>query len=94
VVTVKVFDRACSFKSNRPELVQEIASLAEEEIALVRGQFPELRNEMDLAAHVAFRLSRRLMKCLQVIGELNSTLDQAECRVERMAISIDRSLEE
>jgi hypothetical protein len=92
VVTVEVFDRLCRFKSNRPELVQEIASLAEEEIALVRGQFPGLRHEMDLAAHVAFRLARRLNKCLREIGELSSSLDEAENRVRRMTKNIDRSL--
>ncbi|MDR1111204.1 MAG: cell division protein ZapA [Deltaproteobacteria bacterium] len=94
VVTVKVFDRKCRFKSNRPELVQEIASLAEEEIALVKGQFPGLQHEMDLAAHVAFRLARRLNRCLREIGELNSSLDEAENRVKRMTTSIDLCLGE
>jgi hypothetical protein len=94
VVTVKVFNRPCSFKSNRPDLVHQIASLAEEEATLVKGQFPGLTNEMDLAAHVAFRLARRLIKCLRDIGELNTSLDEAEDRVERMALDIDQRLGE
>jgi hypothetical protein len=92
VVTVKVFGRPCSFKSNRPEIVHQIASLAEEEIALVKGQFPGLKNEMDLAAHVAFRLARRLAKCQKEIGELNDSLGEAEDRIERMAMTIDQRL--
>ncbi|MDR2367407.1 MAG: hypothetical protein LBF58_04740 [Deltaproteobacteria bacterium] len=94
VVTVMVFDRPCRFKSNRPDVVYQIASLAEEETALVRDQFPGLKNEMDLAAHVAFRLARRLAKCLKDIGELNSSLDEAEERVDRMAMDIDQRLGE
>jgi hypothetical protein len=94
VVTVKVFDRYCSFKSNRPERVQEIASLAEDEIAKVKGQFPGIKNEMDLAAHVTFRLARKLSQCLQEISELSSSLDEAENRVKRMNSNIDQSLGE
>ncbi|MDR2302525.1 MAG: cell division protein ZapA [Deltaproteobacteria bacterium] len=92
VVTVKVFGRPCSFKSNRPEIVHQIASMAEEEINLVKGQFPGLKNEMDLAAHVAFRLARRLAKCQKEIGELNNSLGEAEDRIERMAMTIDQRL--
>jgi hypothetical protein len=92
VVTVNVFDRPCSFKSNRPDVVRQIASLTEQEINTVRAQFPGLTSDMDLAAHVAFRLARRLHKCLQIISELNVSLDEVEERIERMAINIDQSL--
>jgi hypothetical protein len=94
VVKVKIFDRTCSFKSNRPELVREIASKTEEELSLVRGQLPGLTNDIDLAAHVAFRLARELTRCFQKIAELNSTLDESRERVERMTMIIDQNLGE
>jgi hypothetical protein len=71
--------------------VRQIASLAEKEIALVKVQHPGLSDEMDLAAQVAFRLSRRLLKCLKDIEDLSASLDEAENRVKRMTINIDRS---
>jgi sulfite reductase alpha subunit-like flavoprotein len=92
VVTVKVFGRKCSFKSNRPELVKEIAKLAEEEMRLVKSQLPSLRQEMDLAAHAAFRLARRLIRCLRDFDELDLEAREAEDRVERLAERIDQSL--
>jgi hypothetical protein len=92
VVTVKVFGRRCSFKSNRPELVREIARIAEEEMRLVRSQLPSLRHEMDLAAHAAFRLARRLVRCLRDQEELSGEAREAEDRIERLAELIDQSL--
>jgi hypothetical protein len=94
VVTVNVLNRTCRFKSNRPELVKRIASMSQEETALVREQFPGVTNELDLAAQVAFRLARRLDKCLRDIRDLHSSLDAAEERVERLAREIDKRLGE
>ncbi|MDR1050308.1 MAG: hypothetical protein LBP95_04360 [Deltaproteobacteria bacterium] len=92
VVTVRVLGRRCSFMSNRPELVGEIAALAEEETASVKAQIPGVRHEMDLAAHVAFRLARRLVRCLGENAELASSLKEAGERVDRLADAVDQSL--
>jgi hypothetical protein len=93
VVTVKIFDRLCSFKSNRPELVEEIASLADEEISLIKAQFPGIKHEMDLAAHAAFGLARRLLKILRENRDLHLSLEEAEQKVEQMTVKIESALE-
>jgi hypothetical protein len=92
VVTVDILGRKCSFRSNRPDLVREIAGMVRNEIADVESRFPGLLSDLDLAAHAAFSLARRLSKCLSQNGELISALNEAEDRVDRLTTNIDRRL--
>jgi hypothetical protein len=93
VVTVKIFGRQYRFKSNCPEFVRQIAEQVTDEIESVKKQYPSLPQEMDLAAHVAFRLAWAKTKGQQEVEELTAALIKAENGLKRLDTLIDPGLE-
>ncbi|MDR1486548.1 MAG: cell division protein ZapA [Deltaproteobacteria bacterium] len=93
VVTVKIFGRQYRFKSNSPNFVNQIAETIGHEIEQVNKQHPALPHEMDLAAHVAFRLAWAKTKNQEKIEQLNDSLTKAENYVKRLTAIIDLNTE-
>ncbi|MDR2455775.1 MAG: cell division protein ZapA [Deltaproteobacteria bacterium] len=93
IVTVSIFDREYHFKSNRPELVREIADLISRLHRQVRATLPGLPHLTDYPAHVAFSLARDLIKSRREIEDLKATLARCESRLSDLAALLDLSLE-
>jgi hypothetical protein len=92
IVTVAIFGREYHFKSNRPELVREIAAVIDRLHGQVRTSLPHLPHLTDYPAHVAFSLARDLIKSRREIEELKSVLAETEDRVGDLAEFIELSL--
>ena len=93
IVTVTIFDREYHFKSNRPELVREIAALIERLHRQVRVTLPGLPYLTDYPAHVAFSLARDLIKSRSEVEDLKAALAKFEARLGDLAALLDLSLE-
>jgi hypothetical protein len=94
IVAVAIFDREYRFKSNRPELVREIASSINRLHREVKASLPGLPHLTDYPAHVAFSLARELIKSRREIEDLKAALAGAEDRAQSLADLIDESLGE
>jgi hypothetical protein len=93
IVTVTIFDREYHFKSNRPQLVREIAAMINGLHRQVKVNLPGLPREVDHTAHVAFSLARELMKCRRELDELKAAFAGAEEKARDLTELIDLSLE-
>jgi hypothetical protein len=93
IVTVAIFGRKYHFKSNRPELVREIAAMIDRLHRQVMVNLPGLPQNLDYAAHVAFSLARDLIKSRREIEDLKALLAGAEEMAQDMSDIIDLSLE-
>ncbi|MDR3204121.1 MAG: hypothetical protein LBV23_05200 [Deltaproteobacteria bacterium] len=93
-VIVRLFDRDYRFKSNRPDLVKEIAELVNSERDLCKQLSPDSIHNLDLVAHASFRLARHLLRLYKENLELRALLDDAEERVHKMSHFLDLGLKE
>jgi hypothetical protein len=93
IVTVTIFDREYHFKSNRPNLVRDIAKLISRLHGEVRTSLPGLPHLTDHPAHVAFSLARDLIKCRRELEELKTDMAGLEERLDELAALLDRGLE-
>ncbi|MDR2441890.1 MAG: cell division protein ZapA [Deltaproteobacteria bacterium] len=93
IVTVSIFDRPYRFRSNRPELVREIADLINNLNTSVRSSLPGLPHITDYPAHVAFSLARDLIKSHRELDQLRASQAALEEKVSHLADYIDLSLD-
>jgi hypothetical protein len=93
IITVSIFDREYHFKSNRPELVREIADLISRLHRQVRATLPGLPHLTDYPAHVSFSLARDLIKSRREVDDLKSALARCEAKLGDLAALLDLSLE-
>lgn len=92
IVKVVIYDREYVFKSNRPELVREIAELINRLHRQVKESLPGLPHQTDYPAHVSFSLARDLIKSRREVENLKSVLAECEERLGGLAALMDLSL--
>jgi hypothetical protein len=92
IVTVTIFDREYHFKSNRPELVREIADLIARLHRQVKTSLPSLPHLTDHPAHVSFSLARDLIRSRREVDDLKDLLAEYEERLNGLAALMDLSL--
>ncbi|MDR1657581.1 MAG: cell division protein ZapA [Deltaproteobacteria bacterium] len=93
IVTVEIFNREYRFKSNRPELVREIAELINRLTAEVNVSLPGMPHLTDCPAHVAFSLARDLIKSRLELEQLKAFQQQVDEKISHLTASIDLGLE-